>query len=72
MKSSLLLDDDELHELTGYRQPTKQVDQLRQMRIPFYTNAAGHPKVVRAILEGKKSAESTPKAWSPSWAVNQR
>lgn len=65
----MFLTDAELVELTAYRQPSKQVAQLRRMGIPFHINAAGHPKVARAVLEGGKQTDSKRIAtWSPSWA----
>jgi len=68
----MFLTDEEVADLTGYRQPSKQVAQLRQQGIPFHTNAAGHPKVARAILEGKHAQPvvAPAKSWSPSWAGN--
>lgn len=67
----MFLTDKELVELTGYRQFAKQVAHLKAQRIPFHTNKAGHPKVARAVLEGRKVV-TQPKAstWSPSWAGN--
>jgi Tol biopolymer transport system component len=68
---SLLLTQEELTELTGYKQPSKQLMHLRAQRIPFFTNRAGHPKVARAALEGKKAPEIK-QTWTPSWAENLR
>lgn len=69
--SDLFLTEDELHDLTGYRQPAKQVSHLRAQRIPFHTNKAGHPRVARATLEGSKVVTPAKKSsWSPSWAGN--
>lgn len=68
----LFLTNDELRELTGYVQPAKQVAQLKSQRIPFHVNRAGHPKVARAILEGRKvEIQPQPKTWAPSWAANR-
>lgn len=67
----MFLTDQELIDLTGYRQPAKQVAHLKAQRIPFHTNKCGHPKVARAILEGRKVVEKSAKSWSPSWAENQ-
>lgn len=63
--------DQELIDLTGYRQASKQAAHLKAQRIPFHTNRAGHPRVARAVLEGRKVVEKTAKTWSPSWAGNQ-
>lgn len=68
--SDLFLTDDELATLTGYRQPSKQVAHLKAQRIPYHTNRAGHPRVARAVLEGKRTAEPKQASWSPSWAGN--
>ena len=68
----MFLTDEELVQLTGYRQASKQVAHLKAQRIPFYTNRAGHPRVARAVLEGRKVVTPKPAAtWSPSWAGNQ-
>lgn len=66
---SMFLTDEELAELTGYRQPLKQAQQLKAQRIPFHLNRAGRPKVARAILEGGRAAPAAEKSWSPSWAA---
>lgn len=67
----MFLTEEELIELTGYRQANKQVAHLKAQRIPFHTNRAGHPRVARAILEGRKAVEQTKSGtWSPSWAGN--
>ncbi len=66
----MFLTPDELKELTGYRQPSKQVAMLRKQGVPFHVNAAGHPKVARAVLEGGKHSDQKRIAtWTPSWAV---
>lgn len=59
---NLLLTDEELFELTGYRQSSKQFRHLRAQRIPFFTNRARQPKVARAVIEGtnKKAVEIKP------------
>jgi hypothetical protein len=70
---TMFLDADEMADLTGYKQASKQIAQLKQQKIPFHINAAGHPKVARAILEGQRATVEKPKAatWSPSWAANR-
>ncbi len=67
----MFLSEQELIDLTGYRQASKQAAHLKAQRIPFHTNRAGHPRVARAVLEGRKVVEKTAKSWSPSWAGNQ-
>jgi hypothetical protein len=67
----MFLSEDELADLTGYKQARKQIAMLRRQGVPFHVNAAGHPKVARAIIEGRTTpATSTPKTWSPSWVGN--
>ncbi|TMR61831.1 DUF4224 domain-containing protein [Streptococcus pseudopneumoniae] len=48
---NLVLTRDELIELTGYKQPKRQVAWLRQQAIPLYVAANGRPKVLRSTLE---------------------
>lgn len=68
----MFLTEEELFDLTGYRQAAKQAAHLKLQRIPFHTNKCGHPKVARAILEGRKVQDKpASKLWSPSWAANQ-
>lgn len=67
---TMFLTDEELFDLTGYRQPSKQVAHLKLQRIPFHLNRAGHPKVARAILEGRRPEPKKDATWSPSWAAN--
>jgi hypothetical protein len=64
----MFLTEQELVALTGYRQASKQAAHLKSQRIPFHTNRSGHPRVARAVLEGRKVVEKTAKSWSPSWA----
>ena len=67
----MFLSEQEMIDLTGYKQASKQVAHLKLQRIAFHTNRAGHPRVARAILEGRKVVEKTAKSWSPSWAENR-
>lgn len=48
--NEMFLTAEEMVTLTGYRQAAKQCAHLKQQRIPFHTNRAGHPKVARAVL----------------------
>ena len=48
---NLVLTRDELIELTGYKQPKRQVAWLRQQGISLYVAANGRPKVLRSTLE---------------------
>jgi hypothetical protein len=43
-------------KLTGRRRKSKQVEQLRQMGLPFWVNAIGEPVVTVAAVEGRKEA----------------
>jgi Domain of unknown function (DUF4224) len=61
----LFLTPNELIELTGYRQPSKQVAYLRSAGIPFYANAHGAPNVARAVIEGS-AVQPAKKTWSPN------
>lgn len=68
----MFLTEDEVSDLTGYKQPRKQVAMLKMQGVPFHVNAAGHPKVARAIIEQRHAkAAKTVKEWTPSWAGSQ-
>lgn len=45
---SLILSADELHELTGYQKPCKQIAWLRGEGFIFRIAADGHPRVDRS------------------------
>ncbi|MFA5170391.1 MAG: DUF4224 domain-containing protein [Sulfuriferula sp.] len=64
----LFLEPSELRILTGMAQKSKQVDQLRRMGVPFFLNAAGHPIVTRAAVEGniKPQQHVEQQAWRPA------
>lgn len=68
----MFLSDEEIYDLTGYHQPTKQAAMLRKQGIPFHVNAAGHPKVARAIIEGKHAKQRIANDWTPAWAASHR
>lgn len=71
--TDLFLSHEEIIELTGISKAKDghsryelQAKQLRAMNIPFWTNAAGIPKVARAIITGTHaSAANTEEAWTP-------
>jgi len=46
----LFLSDTDLEKLTGRKQKSRQVAELRRLGVPFYVNASGHPVVARAVL----------------------
>ncbi|MGJ9420435.1 DUF4224 domain-containing protein [Massilia sp. CMS3.1] len=50
------LTTDAVVRLTGRRRKSKQVEQLRQMGLPFWVNAIGEPVVTVAAVEGRKEA----------------
>jgi hypothetical protein len=79
-KSDLFLTEEEVNELTGigsgrteyiggqHVKRTKlqrQVDQLRQMGIPFHVNARGRPIVARAYFTGQKTEAPPRPKWHP-------
>lgn len=53
--STLLLTRDEVRELTGYQRPSKQIAKLKEYGIRHIVAADGHPRVLRAELEGKET-----------------
>lgn len=67
----MFLTPEEIHDLTGYRQPARQIEMLKKQGIPFHVNAAGHPKVARAIIEGRSKEKRITSTWTPSWAATQ-
>lgn len=71
MNLTTFLNDQELVELTGYKQARKQIQILHLNRIPFYTNKRGEPRVPREILtraSGKleKSKKEKTEVWKPA------
>ena len=62
----MFLTPDDLILLTGKRQKVKQIEQLRRMGVPFYTNASGHPIVARAEVEGSRKVPATQQVWKPA------
>ncbi len=68
----MFLEEADVIKLTGFRQKSRQIAQLRKAGIPFTVNASGHPVVSWATVEGRKDAATEPKtAWRPKWAGNQ-
>ena len=62
---SIFLAQDDVAILTGKKKKSCQVDQLRDMGIPFYINAAGRPIVTYLALEGGK-IEKPDTEWKPA------
>lgn len=61
---STFLEPHDLAALTGRKIKSKQIEALRQMGIPYFVNATGHPIVTQAALNNKKEA-ATSRPWSP-------
>lgn len=69
----MFLTKDEVKDLTGYSQQSKQIAQLKAQRIPFHISHSGHPKVARTVWEGGKApVAKKATTWSPSWAASAR
>ncbi len=45
MNVDLFLNAEEVHQLTGFKRKTKQIQQLKKMGIPFFINAKNVIKV---------------------------
>ncbi len=71
--SEAFLEPAEVAELTGIRggykgktREQRQIEQLKAQKIPFFLTIAGRPKVARAVIEGRQSAQAEPVAsWEP-------
>lgn len=63
----MFLDDDQLVELTGYRQKVKQVEWLRARAWPFELSASGRPKVLLSYMNKRLggATESAPAVATP-------
>lgn len=75
--SALFLDDESLDCLTGIRRgstragvkQTKyemQAAFLREIGIPFISNARGRPVVLLSAVESRRTAEAPKKGWKPA------
>lgn len=75
--SDLFLDDESLDLLTGIRRgstrfgikQTKhelQAAFLREIGIPFISNARGRPVVLRSALEDRRTADLPKSGWKPA------
>ena len=56
----IFLTEDEMVELTGYRQPVKQIGWLQKWRIRHTVTRDGRPKVTLAAVEGSETPKTTP------------
>ena len=68
MNTLPFLDEDGVAALTGYRQKSRQIVQLRVMGIPFRVNATGRPIVACSAIDGVKQpvAGTEIPAWTPN------
>ncbi|UAA39132.1 DUF4224 domain-containing protein [Paraneptunicella aestuarii] len=48
---SMFLTADEVSQLTGRRQKSKQVEQLQAMQIPHTVDCFNRPKVLRSVVQ---------------------
>lgn len=67
MKTETFLNDAEMHDLTGFKQPAKQAEVLRKNGIPFFINGRGYPRVIRENLSSSMAKPARKKqAWNPA------
>ena len=55
----LFLSANEIADLTGYKQPSKQIAWLRQYGIRVFVSRVGHPRILRSDLESKDGEPRT-------------
>ena len=68
--TALLLSADELQELTGYRQRTRQLRWLRErLKIEPPQRADGQPVVSRAQVEAALSGQPKVASAGPKWST---
>lgn len=70
MNDDDFLSDAGLVRLTGRRQKSQQIAQLRKMGVTFFINASGHPVVSRSVIDGAKREKAAP-TWTPTWAASR-
>lgn len=56
----IFLTEDEMIEMTGYRQPAKQIEWLQKWRIRHTVRRDGHPRVTLAAVEGGETPKTKP------------
>lgn len=67
----MFLTEEELFQLTGFKQKSRQAARLRELGVAFYLSAHGHPAVIRSAVEGgKKAVVESKEGWKPAWAKN--
>lgn len=64
---SAFLSANDVAELTGRKFKSLQIKALRQMGLPFYVNAAGHPVVAQSVIDARISVVTEPvkATWVP-------
>jgi len=63
--SETFLTREEVKELTGAHSRQRQIDTLKQQRVPFFVNAAGWPVVSRSVLNGERAMPKKSEGWTP-------
>lgn len=67
---NLLLSDDELRDLTGYKRAADQCRWLEARKWKFELSVSGKPRLSRAYVESRLSDNAvTPKAWEPDFSA---
>ena len=69
MNEDDILSKEALEKLTGWKQPKKQIEQLRKQGVPFFINGRNKPVVLAAALDISQQATSkkqTQNKWSPT------
>ena len=59
MQGATFLSEEDIVYLTGYTRPSKQREQLDQLHIPYYTDKAGYPRVLRSHLDMQQPPPTT-------------
>lgn len=52
------LSDQELEDLTAYKQPSKQIAWLKRHGVRFMVAANGHPRVLRKEVENTENSQA--------------
>lgn len=65
--TSIFLSKEDVATLTGAQFKTKQIEQLKRMRLPFWINAQCVPVVPRSAIDGWPEEKSTPA--KPVWVM---
>lgn len=63
----LLLTDDEVREVTGYKRPADQIRWLRDGGWLFEV-ARGRPKVLRSYVEERMGGTKAVREWAPDFS----